>query len=737
MNIAEPFIKRPIATTLIMTGVVIFGALGYRQLPVSDLPTIDYPTINVNANLPGANPEIMAAAVATPLERAFSSVPGIEQITSSSSQGSTNITLQFSLSRSIDAAAQDVQTAISRASRGLPDDMRDPPNYNKSNPSDQPIVYFSVASRTLPLSTVNEYAETMIAQRLSTIEGVAQVNLMGEQRYAVRVQLDPRALAYRRIGLDEVVTAVNANNINSPAGAVWGRSKVLALQSNGQLQNAEAFRDVTVAYRNGSPVRLGDLGLVVDAVRNPRSGNWYNGMRTITLAVNRQPGSNTVEVADRVTAMVESIKQQLPPSIEVNPLYDRSVTIRESVAEVKFTLVLTLALVVMVIFLFLRNLPATVIPSMALPMSIVGTFGAMALLGFSIDNLSMMALTLAVGFVVDDAIVMLENIVRHLEMGKPVRQASLDGAKEIGFTIVSMTLSLVAVFIPILFMPGLLGRLFHEFAVVIGVAILISGFVSLTLTPMMCSRFLRAGHHQNQGRFYRATEAGYQWSLERYRRSLVWVMDHRRLTMAFSAAILVGTVFLFRIVPKGFIPTQDIGAVFGTLEAAEGTSYEQMVDHYRKIGEVIRQNPNVRAVQVSSWGNNQGRVSVYLKPNEERRAKADQVIRELNRPLAEVPGVRVFLSNPPALRIGGRQSKSQYQFTLQSPELDVLYQQATVLETRMRDLPGLIDVTSDLQIRNPQLRVNVDRDRAAALGLNISQVQSALYNAFGSRQIST
>ena len=737
MNIAEPFIKRPIATTLIMTGVVIFGALGYRQLPVSDLPTIDYPTINVNANLPGANPEIMAAAVATPLERAFSSVPGIEQITSSSSQGSTNITLQFSLSRSIDAAAQDVQTAISRASRGLPDDMRDPPNYNKSNPSDQPIVYFSVASRTLPLSTVNEYAETMIAQRLSTIEGVAQVNLMGEQRYAVRVQLDPRALAYRRIGLDEVVTAVNANNINSPAGAVWGRSKVLALQSNGQLQNAEAFRDVTVAYRNGSPVRLGDLGLVVDAVRNPRSGNWYNGMRTITLAVNRQPGSNTVEVADRVTAMVESIKQQLPPSIEVNPLYDRSVTIRESVAEVKFTLVLTLALVVMVIFLFLRNLPATVIPSMALPMSIVGTFGAMALLGFSIDNLSMMALTLAVGFVVDDAIVMLENIVRHLEMGKPVRQASLDGAKEIGFTIVSMTLSLVAVFIPILFMPGLLGRLFHEFAVVIGVAILISGFVSLTLTPMMCSRFLRAGHHQNQGRFYRATEAGYQWSLERYRRSLVWVMDHRRLTMAFSAAILVGTVFLFRIVPKGFIPTQDIGAVFGTLEAAEGTSYEQMVDHYRKVGEVIRQNPNVRAVQVSSWGNNQGRVSVYLKPHEERRAKADQVIRELNRPLAEVPGVRVFLSNPPAIRIGGRQSKSQYQFTLQSPELDVLYQQATVLETRMRDLPGLIDVTSDLQIRNPQLRVNVDRDRAAALGLNISQVQSALYNAFGSRQIST
>jgi HAE1 family hydrophobic/amphiphilic exporter-1 len=391
MNIAALFIKRPIATTLIMVGILIFGTIGYQQLPVSDLPTIDYPTINVNASLPGANPETMAAAVATPLERAFSSIPGIDQITSSSSQGSTNITLQFSLSRQIDAAAQDVQTAISRAVRGLPDDMRDPPSYNKSNPSDVPILFYSVASRTLPLSTVNEYAETMLAQRLSTIDGVSQVDVRGAQRYAVRVQLDPRALAYRRIGIDEVVAAVNANNVSTPAGALWGRHKVLALQSNGQLQDAAAFRDIAVAYHNGSPVRLGDLGQVVDAVQNPRSGNWYNGLRTVMLAINRQPGSNTVQVADAVKAMVDRIKDQLPPSVEVNLLYDRSTTIRESVTDVKFTLMLTLGLVVLVIFLFLRNVPATIIPCMALPMSIVGTFGVMALFGFSVDNLSMMA----------------------------------------------------------------------------------------------------------------------------------------------------------------------------------------------------------------------------------------------------------------------------------------------------------------------------------------------------------
>jgi HAE1 family hydrophobic/amphiphilic exporter-1 len=744
MNIAALFIRRPIATTLVMAGIVIFGFVGYRQLPVSDLPPIDYPTINVRASFSGASPETMAASVATPLERSFSTIPGIEQITSSSNQGSTNITLQFSLSRDIDAAAQDVQTALSRAQRGLPEDMREPPSYFKANPSDFPIIFYSVASRTLPLSTVNEYAETVLSPRLSTLEGVAQVDIWGQQRYAVRVQVDPRALAYRRIGIDEVVSAVNANNIATPAGALWGRHKVLALQSNGQLQDAASFRDIAVAYRNGSPVRLGDVGNVVDAVSDTRSGNWYNGARTIVLSVRRQPGSNTVRVAEAVKARVEELRPQLPPAIEVNMLYDRSQTIRESVSDVKFTLGLTLGLVVLVIFLFLRNLPATVIPSLALPMSVVGTFAVMALLGLSVDNLSMMALTLAVGFVVDDAIVMLENIHRHVEMGKPGFQAALDGSKEVGFTILSMTLSLVAVFIPLLFMPGLLGRLFHEFAVVIASAILISGFVSLTLTPMMCSRFLRGEHQLRHGRFYNTIERVWLAAVEVYRRSLHWVLGHRRVTMVGSLGILVGTVVLFVVVPKGFIPNQDVGSLQGSIEAAEGTSWEQMMAHMTRVSEMVRANPNVGGVQVSGGGGGpmgggltRARLSVYLKPRHERDLSADEVIRVLQPQLAQIPGIRVFLNNPPAIRIGGRSSQSQYQFTLQSADLEELYEQSHVMESRMRELPGIRDVSSDLQVRNPQLRIDVDRDRAAALGLNISQVQSALYNAFGSRQIST
>jgi HAE1 family hydrophobic/amphiphilic exporter-1 len=744
VNIAALFIRRPIATTLIMAGIVVFGTVGYQQLSVSDLPPIDYPTINVNASFSGASPETMASSVATPLERGFSTIPGVEQITSSSSQGSTNITLQFALSRDIDAAAQDVQTALSRTQRRLPDDMREPPSYYKSNPSDYPIIFFSVASSTLPLSTVNEYAEAVLMPRISTIEGVAQVDIMGTQRYAVRVQVDPRALAYRRIGIDEVVSAVNSNNIATPAGALWGRHKVLALQSNGQLQSADAFSDITVAYRNGSPVRLGDLGNVLNAVSNPRSGNWYNGARTIVLSVRRQPGSNTVKVAEAVKERVEELRPQLPPAIEVNLLYDRSQTIQESVADVKFTLGLTLCLVVLVIFLFLRNVPATVIPSMALPMSVVGTFAVMALFGFSVDNLSMMALTLAVGFVVDDAIVMLENIHRHIEMGKPAFQAALDGSKEVAFTILSMTLSLVAVFIPLLFMPGLLGRLFHEFAVVIAAAILISGVVSLTLTPMMCSRFLTSEQQTRHGRLYVAAENAWLWAVDVYRRSLTWVLAHRRTTMAGSFGILVATVVLFVVVPKGFIPNQDVGSVSGSIEAAEGTSWDQMVQHMARVSDVVRENPNVRGVQVSGGGGGafgggltRARLSVYLKPRDERPLSADEVIRSLQPRLSQIPGVRVFLSNPPAIRIGGRSSQSQYQFTLQSADLEELYEQSRILEGRMAELPDVRDVSSDLQVRNPQLRIDVDRDRAAALGLNISQVQSALYNAFGSRQIST
>ncbi|MSR06791.1 MAG: efflux RND transporter permease subunit [Gemmatimonadetes bacterium] len=745
MNIAELFIKRPIATTLIMVGILIFGVVGYRRLPVSDLPTVDYPTISVNAGFAGASPETMATSVATPLEKAFTSIPGVETITSSSSQGSTNITLNFTLTRPIDAAAQDVQTAISRVVRQLPQGMQ-PPSMNKANPSDFPIIFFAVQSKTLPLSAVNEYAETVIGQKLSTLEGVAQVEIQGSQRYAVRVQLDPRALAYRRIGIDEVVSAITSSNVNTPAGVLWGRYRALSLQSNGQLQNADAFRNITVTYRNGSPVRLADLGNVFDGVDNPRSGNFYNGTRTIMVNARRQPGSNTVEVADAVRAAVEALKPQLPPSITVDILYDRSVTIRDSVTDVKDTLLLTLGLVVLVIFLFLRNVPATIIPGMALPMSVVATFAVMALAGFSVDNLSMMALTLAVGFVVDDAIVMMENIVRHIEMGKPVMQAALEGSREISFTILSMTVSLVAVFIPILFMGGLLGRLFHEFAVVIGAAILVSGFVSLTLTPMMCARFLKPKHEETHGRVYNAIEAVYQGVLGFYERTLHWVMRHRPATMAFSAVILGLTFWLFGLVPKGFIPTTDTGAVFGSVETAEGTSFDVMMERMNQVADVIRQDPAVSGVTVSVGGfgggggggaGNQGRLSVYLVPRREGRPPVEQVIRTLNGKLQQVAGVRTFLSNPQPIRIGGRMTRSLYQYTLQSSDLAALYQYSGIMEAKMREMPDLTDVATDLQVRNPQLRIDIDRDRAASLGLGMDQVQSALYNAFGSRQIST
>ncbi len=740
MNVAEPFIRRPIATTLVMVGILVAGIVGYRALPVSDLPTVDYPTISVSAGLAGASPETMAAAVATPLEKQFSTIPGIDNITSTSSQGSANITLQFSLDRNIDAAAQDVQTAIAQTLRRLPQGMQ-PPSYRKANPAAFPIMFYVLSSATLPLSTVDEYAETVLAQRISTIDGVAQVNVFGAQKYAVRIQLDPRALAYRRIGIDEVVQAVASNNVNLPTGVLWGRHKTLTVQANGQLGDALAFRPIIVAYRNGSPVRLQDLGQVLDGVENPRSAHWYNGERTISLAIQRQPGSNTVKVADAVRRAVDQLRGEIPGSIQLNLLWDRATSIRQSVRDVRFTLMLTLCLVVMVIFLFLRNFSATVIPSLALPMSIIATFAVMALLGYSVDNLSLMALTLAVGFVVDDAIVMLENIVRHMEMGKSTLQAALDGSREVGFTIVSMTLSLTAVFIPLLFMGGLLGRLFHEFAVTIGVAILVSGFVSLTLTPMLSARFLKPHDAIEHGRLFNASERVYERVLGFYERTLHWVMHRRRATLVFSAGVLLGTLYLFVVSPKGFIPTEDTGTISGTVETAEGTSYETSVEHIHAVEAIARQDPNIRAVSISSSGGygagaNQSRMSLYLKPRGQRPT-ADEVIHELAPKLNRVPGVRAFLQNPPAIRIGGRSSKSLYQFTLQSADLETLYQYTGIMVDKLSQLPDLQNVTSDLQVKNPSVQVQINRERAASLGISPDQIESALYNAYGSRQISS
>ncbi|HUF35181.1 MAG TPA: efflux RND transporter permease subunit [Gemmatimonadales bacterium] len=739
----ELFIRRPVMTTLVMLGILIFGLVAYRALPVSDLPAVDYPTISVNASLPGASPETMASSVATPLEKEFSTIPGVETMTSTSTQGSSSISLQFTLNRNIDAAAQDVQAAISQALRSLPQGIQ-PPSFRKVDPSSRAILYYALRTTTLPLPQLNEYAETFLAQRLATVDGVAQVQVYGSMKYAVRIQLDPQQLASRRIGIDEVARSVENGNVNLPTGILWGTDKAYSVESQGQLTDAADFAALTVAFRDGAPVRLGDLGRVIDSVQDTKRASWYNGERAVVLAIQRQPGTNTVAVAERVKAEVNRLRAQIPPSIEIATLNDRSLTVKESVEDVKFTLYLALCLVVMVIFLFLRNLRATVIPSLALPMSLVGTFSVMYLLGYSLDNLSLMALTLAVGFVVDDAIVVLENIVRHIEKGESVLEASINGSRQITFTVISMTLSLVAVFIPVLFLGGLIGRLFQEFAVTIGVAILVSGFVSLTLTPMLCSRWLKPREAEvRHGRFYRAVETVWERSLAWYERTLAWVMDHRGLAMAFSAAILVGTVVLFRVAPKGFIPSEDQRQLYGTTETAEGTSYDAMVEHQRAAAAIVQEDPNIDGFMSAVGGGgristvNQGRLIIHLKPRDERELSADEVARSLTGKLAAVPGMRVFISNPPVLNIGGRASKSEYQFTLTSSDLEALYEGAAVLEGRMEEVPGITDVTSDLQIKNPQVQVEIARDRASALGIDVSQIESALYNAYGARQVST
>ncbi len=736
------FIHRPVMTTLVMLAILVAGTLGYRQLPVSDLPNVDFPTISVSAALPGASPETMASAVATPLEKQFSTIAGIDNMTSSSSLGSTSITVQFALDRNIDAAAQDVQAAIAAVQRQLPRDMPSPPSYQKVNPADQPILFIGMTSASLPLSDLDEYAQTLVARRLSMVSGVAQVQVYGSQKYAVRIQLDPQALAARGIGLDQVALAVQTSNVNLPTGTLWGPERTYTVKASGQLVSAAEYRPIVVAYRNGAPVRLEALGQVFDSVQNDRVATWLNDERAIVLAVQRQPGTNTVAVSQAVQALFPRLLQQLPASVNLTVMFDRAVPIQDSVNDVKGTLLLTLVLVVLVIFLFLRNLSATVIPSLALPMSIVGTFAVMALLGQSLDNLSLMALTLSVGFVVDDAIVMLENIYRHLEMGKPPMQAALDGSREVGFTIVSMTLSLGAVFIPILFMGGIMGRLFGEFAVVIITAILVSGVVSLSLTPMMCSRYLRPESAQH-GAAYNAIERGWQLGLGAYERSLAAVMRHKRLAVLASLLVFGGTVYLFSIVPKGFIPSTDTAFLTGSIEGPEGASFAAMKQYRQAVVEVLKGDPNVQ-VYMSSVGAggpvgaaNQGRVFLRLKPRDERPLSADGVVASLRQKLSAVPGVRAFMMNPPAINIGSRFASGLYQYTLQSGDLDVLYPAAQALEARLRQEPGLRDVTSDLRVSNPEANVAIDRDRAASLGVTPQSIEEALYSAYGTRQVST
>ncbi|MDZ8081520.1 MAG: efflux RND transporter permease subunit [Nostoc sp. DcaGUA01] len=786
MNISQLFIRRPIMTTLVMVGILIFGLMSYQQLPVSDLPNVDYPTLQVTANLPGASPETMASSVATPLEQQFSSIAGLSSMNSTSSLGSAQITLQFDLNRDIDGAAQDVQSAISKAARQLPTNMPNPPSFRKVNPADQPVLYISLNSSILPLSTVDKYAETLLAQRLSMVDGVAQVQVYGSQKYAVRIQLDPESLSAKGIGIDEVADAIANGNVNLPTGTLYGQQQNYTIQANGQLNDAANYRSLAVTYQNGAPVQLGELGQVLDSVENDKIASWYfptkngsreqskiqnSGVRAIVLAIQRQPGTNTVQVVDAIKKLLPTFQKQIPAAVNMNILYDRSQSIRESVDDVQFTLLLTIALVVLVIFLFLRNISATVIPSLAVPLSIVATFAVMLVLGFSLDNLSLMALTLSVGFVVDDAVVMLENIVRHMEMGESRMEAALNGSREIGFTILSMTISLVAVFIPVLFMEGILGRLFREFAITISVAILVSGVISLSLTPMLCSRFLRPPHHERAGeageaggeitspqspvpspqppvpsfqtRLYNISESFFDLLLRGYDWSLKKSLKYHRTTMVISGAILVATVYLFMVVPKGFVPNADVGQITATTQASEDISFDQMVKHQQAVAAIAYRDPNIDSINSSVGAGgpnasaNSGRLLIELKPRHERHLSADEIVEELRPKLSTVPGIKVFLQNPPAINIGGQQTKAQYQYTLQSPDIQELYQYAPLLENQLRNFSELQDVNSDLQIKNPQVKVDINRDQASALGLTANQIETALSNAYGTRQVST
>ncbi len=765
MNISEGFIKRPIATSLLMAAIALFGLVAYRSLPVSDLPNVDFPTLLVTAQLPGASPETMGASVATPLENQFSMIAGLESMTSVNSLGSTQITLEFDLNRSLDGAAVDVQAAITQAARLLPQGMPTPPTFTKVNPADQPILYLVITSSTMPPWTLDEYAETRIAQRISMVSGVAQVQVLGSQKYAVHVQLDPHQLASRQIGINEVETSLRAWNVNTPTGSIIGPHKAFTLQATGQLMNADQYKDMIVTYRNGAPVRLAELGNVVDGVEDQRTASWFytadNEQRAITLGIQRQPGTNTIAVADAVKALLPQFRLELPTSVHMDVLYDRSDTIRESYRDVQFTMALTLALVIMVIYVFLRNVWATVIPSLALPFSIIGTFAVMYMLGYSLDNLSMMALILSVGFVVDDAIVMLENIYRHVEMGEDPLTASLVGSREIGFTIVSMTLSLAAVFIPVLFMGGVLGRLFREFSVTICVAILISGVVSVTLTPMLCSRFLKqsgsGGSHGSGGsrgshgakpkesKFAEVTEATFESMLRGYDRTLQIVLKHRPATMLAFAVVLVLTAVLFVIVPKGFIPNQDTDQIAVITEAAQGTLYDKLVEYQSQVADIIRRDPNVEGLVSTIGGTaastlggpNLGQLVVHLKPRGDRSELADDIIQKLRPQLADVAGMEVFLQNPPTVRIGGQVSKSLYQYSMQSPDREALYDASRQLKKALANVKGIEDLTSDLEVSSPQVNVQIDRDKAAALGVTANQIENAFYDAYGPRWVST
>ena len=747
MSISEPFIHRPIATSLLMVGIVILGMIGYYLLPVSALPAVDFPTIQVTARYPGASPEVMASSVTTPLERQFGQISGLETMSSVSAFGITTITLQFVLSRDIDAAAQDVQAAINAAGGVLPKNMPNPPTYNKVNPADAPILTLSITSASLPLEKVNDLADTVMAQKLSEVRGVGLVTIQGNQKPAVRVRVNPVALASLGLGLEEIRAALQQSNLNQPKGSFDGPRQAFAIGANDQIFSAAEYARVIVAYRNGAPVRLGDLGEVIDDIENSRLAGWVDGVPAVILDIQRQPGANIIETCDRIKALLPKLQAALPPSVSVRILADRTETIRASVRDVQFTLVLTVCLVVMVIFLFLRKFWATVIPSVAIPLAIIGTFGVMYLVGFSLDNLSLMALTIATGFVVDDAIVMIENIVRYLEKGDAPLEAALKGARQIGFTIISLSISLVAVFIPLLFMTGIVGRLFREFAITLSVAVIVSALVSLTLTPMMCAIFLGQGkgkvrHHRGRGVF-EITERWFERLLALYRHSLQWVLRRRFATLMAAIATLVATVLLYLVVPKGLLPQQDTGIVIGVTDAAQSVSFRAMTERQRELVEIVRKDPDIASVASfvgTAPGNatlNAGRLYIVLKPHDKRAVSAEQVIARLREATKDVQGIDLHLQSVQDLQIDSRSSRTQYQYTLQDPDEAELAEWAPKLLAKLRTLPELTDVASDLQAGGLQVMVDVNREQAQRFNVPVQAIDDTLYDAFGQRQVST
>ena len=732
MNISHIFIVRPVMTTLLMAGLVIFGVFGYMTLPVSELPNIDFPTIFVQANLPGADPETMASAVATPLEGAMSTIPGVDTMTSNSGQGFTGIAIQFKLERNIDAAAQDVQAAISSVQRRLPRAMPSPPSFRKNDPSSAPIFFISLWSNSLPIFTVDRYARTLLANQISTVDGVSQVQIQGGAKYAVRIQADPSALAARGMGLNDLATAVTQNSTNQASGTLNGPTKTTILHTAGQLVNAEQFRNQIIAYRDGFPVKLGDVANVIDSVENTRSADWLGTQRAVTLQVSRQPGSNTIAVADNIRSLLPRFQAALPKAIQMRIVYDRSQTIRAAVNDVQMTLIIAGTLVVGVIFVFLRRVTATVIPSLALPIAVLGTFAGMSLLGFNLDNLSLMALTLSVGFVVDDAIVMLENIVRHIEAGEQPYEAAMKGSAEIGFTILSMTVSLAAVFIPIVFMTGIIGRLLHEFALVIIVAIMCSGLVSVTLTPMLCARVLKDEHSFKQNAFQRWAERSFNYLEAAYDRSLRWALSHRRAVLGIFFASVAASLVLFEIMPADFLPSDDAGQLRGSVQTATGTAFDQSVKYVRQVMAFVQKNPSVQSVQAGEFGD----MSIVLKPLDQRALSADQVANELRRETRNVPGTQVTIVNPPSIRMGGRGARASYQYTLQGLDFEQLLATSQRLVAAMKEDPVFVGVNSDQDRAAPALQVDIDRNRAAALGITPDALENVTGVAFGGQQVS-